>query len=89
MFALELIFTGLCVGAVYSLIAHGLNITFWTTKVLNFGQGQFMMFSSMLVMTFLMTGLPWVVSILLGFVIIMILGYFLERFSTPSIKISI
>jgi branched-chain amino acid transport system permease protein len=86
-FALELIFTGLCVGAVYSLIALGFNITFWTTKVVNFGHGPFIMFCSMLVLSFLMKGLPWIVSIPIGFSIIIFLGFILERFSIrPLLK---
>ncbi|HEX2886336.1 branched-chain amino acid ABC transporter permease [Vineibacter terrae] len=42
-FAGQLIFAGVCVGAVYALIALGLNLTFWATRTLNFGQGSLMM----------------------------------------------
>lgn len=86
-FLFELIFTGLCVGSVYSLIAHGFNITFWTTKVVNFGHGQFMMFCSMLVLAFLTMGLPWLLAIPLGLIIIIIIGMLLERISVrPLLK---
>jgi ATP-dependent helicase HrpB len=40
--ALELADAGISVGAVYALIALGLNLTFWTTKTMNFGQGSLM-----------------------------------------------
>lgn len=42
-FATQLIFAGISVGSVYALIALGLNLTFWTTRTLNFGQGSLMM----------------------------------------------
>jgi len=45
-FAIQLVFAGVCVGAVYALIALGLNLTFWTTKTLNFGQGSLMMLAA-------------------------------------------
>lgn len=86
-FFLELVFTGLCVGAVYTLIAYGFNITFWTTKVVNFGHGPFIMFCAMIVLFFYMSGLPISISIILGFVIIVILGLILERISVrPLLK---
>lgn len=42
-FAASLILGGISVGAVYALIALGLNLTFLTTRTLNFGQGSLMM----------------------------------------------
>ena len=39
--------SGLSVGAVYALIGLGLNLTFWTTRVLNFGQGSVLMAGAM------------------------------------------
>ena len=38
-FFIQMIVSGLSVGAVYALIGLGLNLTFWTTRVLNFGRG--------------------------------------------------
>ncbi|WP_268750542.1 KH domain-containing protein, partial [Bordetella bronchiseptica] len=43
-----MIVSGLSVGAVYALIGLGLNLTFWTTRVLNFGQGSVLMAGAML-----------------------------------------
>ena len=78
-FFLELVFTGLCVGSIYSLIAHGFNITFWTTKVVNFGHGPFIMFSSMVILVFVIKGLPLFLSIIIGLIIISMIGFLLER----------
>jgi branched-chain amino acid transport system permease protein len=86
-FLLEMIFMGICVGSVYSLIAHGFNITFWTTKVVNFAHGPFLMFCSMLILEFLMMGLSWIVAILLGMICISLVGILLERISVrPLLK---
>jgi len=43
IFAAQLVFAGICVGAVYALIALGLNLTFWATRTMNFAQGSLMM----------------------------------------------
>lgn len=87
MFTLQLIFSGLCVGAIYSLIAHGFNITFWTSKVLNFGHGPFIMFSSMIIMSLVANDVSWFFSILIGFTLIVLLGLVLERVSVrPLLK---
>jgi branched-chain amino acid transport system permease protein len=80
-FLLQLLFTGVCVGSIYSLIAHGFNITFWTMKVVNFAHGPFIMFCSMIILSFFMFGLPLIISILLGMIIIAVLGLFLEKIS--------
>ena len=39
---LQAIFSGLALGSIYALVAVGFNITFNTTKTLNFGQGEFL-----------------------------------------------
>ncbi|MPT38184.1 MAG: branched-chain amino acid ABC transporter permease [Achromobacter sp.] len=47
-FFIQMVVSGLSVGAVYALIGLGLNLTFWTTRVLNFGQGSVLMAGAML-----------------------------------------
>ena len=39
---LQAVFSGLALGSIYALVAVGFNITFNTTKTLNFGQGEFL-----------------------------------------------
>ncbi|HYH39040.1 MAG TPA: branched-chain amino acid ABC transporter permease [Azospirillum sp.] len=65
-FLLQLIFSGICVGAVYALIAMGLSLTFWTTRTLNFGQGSLLMTASVATVTLLGAGLPVAVALLCG-----------------------
>ncbi len=65
-FLLQLIFSGICVGAVYALIAMGLSLTFWTTRTLNFGQGSLLMTASVATVALLGAGLPVAMALLFG-----------------------
>lgn len=56
-FFIQLTLAGLSVGAVYALVGLGLNLTFWTTRVLNFGQGSVMMAGAMLTAVMVIGGL--------------------------------
>jgi branched-chain amino acid transport system permease protein len=57
-FALQLIVSGLCVGAVYALIAMGLSLTYWTTRTLNFGQGSLLMVAAVATVALIGGGTP-------------------------------
>ena len=50
----------------YALIAYGFQLTYATSKSLNFGQGELVMVSSFVSLTLLNTGLPYVVVVPLG-----------------------
>lgn len=65
-YALQLIFAGLSVGAIYALVGLSLHLTFWTTRTLNFGQGSIMMMGAMLTAMMLASGLPVLVAVLLS-----------------------
>lgn len=56
-FFIQLVLAGLSVGAVYALVGLGLNLTFWTTRVLNFGQGSVMMAGAMLTAVMVINGI--------------------------------
>ena len=56
---LQFLFSGLMVGAIYGLVALGLNIVFNATGAVNFAQGEFAMLGGMLGASILSaTGLP-------------------------------
>lgn len=78
MFLFTLLFTGLSIGAIYSLIALSLNITFWTSKSFNFAQGGLLMFGPMTTLAFLAKGGNLWPSIILGLTIVLILGFIIE-----------
>lgn len=55
-FFIQMVVSGMSVGAVYALIGLGLNLTFWTTRVLNFGQGSVLMAGAMLTAVMVASG---------------------------------
>ncbi|MBS0642463.1 MAG: branched-chain amino acid ABC transporter permease [Acetobacteraceae bacterium] len=85
---LTLLLAGVSVGAVYGLIAIGLNLTFWTTKTMNFGQGSVMMLCAMLTATMVAGGWPQALSILVALAVIAVLMVFTETWTVrPALKI--
>ena len=77
----SLLLAGISVGAVYSLIALGLNLTFWTTKTMNFGQGSLMMLCAMLTVFLSSQGIAVTLAVLGSLVVVAALGMFVERWT--------
>jgi branched-chain amino acid transport system permease protein len=71
--------SGALMGLVYALIAYGFQLTYATSKSLNFAQGELVMVSAFVSLTLLGTGLPYVVAVLLGIVFGAVAGIFVER----------
>ena len=86
-FFFSLVLAGISVGAVYALVALGLNLTFWTTRALNFGQGSLMMLCAMLTVYLASQGLALLLAVLGALAIIAALGVFIERCTVrPALK---
>ena len=72
---LQFLFSGLMVGAIYGLVALGLNIVFNATGAVNFAQGEFAMLGGMLGASILSaTGLPLALVIVLTIVAVTAVG---------------
>jgi branched-chain amino acid transport system permease protein len=71
--------SGALMGLVYALIAYGFQLTYATSKSLNFGQGELVMVSAFVSLTLLNTGLPYVVVVPLGILFGAVLGMLVER----------
>src|SRR4051812_4682248 len=71
--------SGALMGLVYALIAYGFQLTYATSKSLNFGQGELVMVSSFVSLTLLGTGLPYAVAVPLGILFGALLGVVVER----------
>jgi len=71
--------SGALMGLVYALIAYGFQLTYATSKSLNFGQGELVMVSAFVSLTLLGTGLPYVVVVPLGILFGAVLGIVVER----------
>lgn len=78
MFLLELVTAGISLGAVYALVAHGYNITFWALRVVNFGHGSFLMMAVMVALALVNAGLPLGAAIGAGLALSAGMGWVLE-----------
>src|ERR1700704_4236199 len=55
--------SGALIGLVYALIAYGFQLTFATSKSINFGQGELVMVSAFFSLTLITWGVPyWLVG---------------------------
>ena len=65
--ALQLLFTGIGIGAVYALVALGFVLIFRATNVVNFAQGEFSMVGAYLMVVFAVDlGWPYWLSFLIA-----------------------
>src|SRR6267143_689210 len=73
--ALQLLFTGIGIGAVYALVALGFVLIFRATTVVNFAQGEFSMVAAYLMVVFAVDlGWPYWLSFLLSLAGMALLG---------------
>jgi len=78
---LQILVSGLAMGAIYTLTAKGLFIAHLATHRLNFGQGDFLMIAAFISMSLLLAGLPVILTLLVVLVALGLLGWALERFA--------
>ncbi len=76
---LQLLVSGVAMGAIYTLTAKGLFIAHLATHRLNFGQGDFMMVAAFLVMALLIAGVHALLAVILVVLALCVMGYLLER----------
>ena len=75
----QLVVSGSLMGLVYALIAYGFQLTYVTSKSINFGQGELVMFSAFICLTMTNLGIPYWFMVLLGLLCGALLGLFVER----------
>jgi branched-chain amino acid transport system permease protein len=63
---MQVILSGLAIGAVYGLIGMGFSIAFYVTRVINFAQGQLLMVAIMLTAALARGGVPALPAALIG-----------------------
>jgi branched-chain amino acid transport system permease protein len=66
-------------GLVYALIAYGFQLTYATSKSLNFGQGELVMVSAFVCLTLTNWGIPYALMVPAGLACGVLLGLFVER----------
>jgi len=75
----QMIVSGAFMGLVYALIAYGFQLTFATSKSINFGQGELVMLSAFCSLTLLNVGFPYWLMVPVGLLIGAALGLVVER----------
>ena len=76
---IQLLSGGLAMGAIYVLVALGLYITHLTTHRVNFGQGDFLMVGTFLMLLVRKAGAPLGVAIAVTIAVLAAMGWLLER----------
>jgi branched-chain amino acid transport system permease protein len=76
---LQMVVSGALMGLVYALIAYGFQLTYATSKSINFGQGELVMVSAFISLSFLNWGIPYGLMVPLGLLCGALLGLFVER----------
>ncbi len=75
----QIVVSGALMGLVYALVAYGFQLTYATSKSLNFGQGELVMLSAFASLALIGFGLPYWAVVLGGLAIGGLLGLFVER----------
>lgn len=75
----QMIVSGALMGLVYALIAYGFQLTYATSKSINFGQGELVMLSSFFSLTLTDLGLPYWLMVPGGLLFGAVLGLVVER----------
>ncbi len=75
----QLVVSGAFMGLVYALVAYGFQLTYATSKSINFGQGELVMVSSFFTLTLANLGLPYSLVVIGGLLFGVLLGLFVER----------
>ncbi|MFL5393034.1 MAG: branched-chain amino acid ABC transporter permease [Myxococcales bacterium] len=71
--------SGALMGLVYALIAYGFQLTYATSKSINFGQGELVMVCAFLSLSLINVGLPYWLVVPGGLLLGALLGLFVER----------
>ena len=75
----QLLVSGAFMGLVYALVAYGFQLTYATSKSINFGQGELVMVSAFITLTLANLGLPYWFVLIGGLLFGVLLGLFVER----------
>lgn len=75
----QMVISGSLMGLVYALIAYGFQLTYATSKSINFGQGELVMLSAFFSLSLLNFGVPYWLMIPGGLLFGVLLGLVVER----------
>ncbi len=75
----QIVVSGALMGLVYALVAYGFQLTYATSRSINFGQGEMVMVSAFVSLTMANAGLPYVLVLPAGMLFGALMGLFVER----------
>ncbi|HEX8964757.1 MAG TPA: branched-chain amino acid ABC transporter permease [Rhodocyclaceae bacterium] len=75
----QIVVSGALMGLVYALVAYGFQLTFATSKSINFGQGELVMISAFFSLTLMNWGLPYWAMVPGGILFGALMGLVVER----------
>jgi branched-chain amino acid transport system permease protein len=75
----QMVVSGALMGLVYALVAYGFQLTFATSKSINFGQGELVMVSAFICLSLTNLGFPYWLMVPTGLLCGALLGLFVER----------
>ena len=75
----QIVVSGAFMGLIYALVAYGFQLTFATSKSINFGQGELVMVSAFFCLTLTKLGLPYWLMVPGGLLFGAVMGLFVER----------
>ena len=78
-YLLELVLSGLAIGAIYGLVAMGFAVIYKATGLVNFAQGEMAMFATYIAWTLINAGMPYWPAFLLTVLFAFVLGVVIER----------
>jgi branched-chain amino acid transport system permease protein len=76
---LQLLFSGLALGAVYALVALGFVVIYRASQVFNFAHGDLLTLGAFLMLAFLALGLPWILALPAAMLATGLVGAGIER----------
>ncbi len=83
----QYILTGISIGTIYGLIAIGFDLTYNTTGIINFAQGEFVMLGGMFSVALLrIPGMPAWICIVLAIALTSLVGLAMERTAIRPVK---
>jgi len=75
----QIVVSGALMGLVYALVAYGFQLTYATSKSINFGQGELVMVSAFVSLTIQNAGVPYALVLPCGMLFGALMGLFVER----------
>ncbi|ANL36411.1 branched-chain amino acid ABC transporter permease [Rhizobium phaseoli] len=79
LFLIEVLVGGLLSGVMYSLVAIGFVLIYKTSGVLNFAQGEMLLFAALTFVSLVERGVPFALALVLTFAVMVLIGVAIER----------